>query len=162
MGPVDRLRVVIVDDDVEATRALRGVLARGVGVVHVAGEAADPRAGLRAVVEERPDVTLVAASMPALTISAILDRVPDARVLAVCGSGDREGLRRALRAGACGYVLRTAPVRDVVDGIRAAAERRALLSPRAPGTADPLALESLVNDARLQAAVFADDDPPAA
>lgn len=159
MGSEEAPRVVIVDGDPEATRAL--VRALQSGGIEVAGVAGDARAALRAVTRDGPDVILLAASMPPLAISAILDRAHGSRVLAVAGSGDRDGLDRALKAGACGYVLRTAPVRDLVDGIRAAAERRELRAPQALETRAQASRDLPAFDPRVQAAVFGDDDPAA-
>jgi DNA-binding NarL/FixJ family response regulator len=60
-----------------------------------------------------------------LTASAPLVRVVVLTVLA-----DERYVLDALLAGACGYVLKDAPITQIVEGIRAAARGESLISPR--------------------------------
>jgi two-component system, NarL family, response regulator LiaR len=124
--------VVVVDDHALYRRGLRRLLTEaGIDVV---GEAADGRAGVRAVAEHRPDVTLMDMNMPLLSgadaIAEIVSRDPDARVLVLSGTGEEHAMRDALLAGAQGFLLKTAPTRDIVAGIRAVHEGRSLISPQ--------------------------------
>src|SRR5689334_10643579 len=106
MGPNGPLRVAIVDRGPDAPQ-LRAALERG-GVL---------------VVDEDADVRLVA--LPAATFD------PTTRVLLLVNGDSLYRLDDALRTGACGFIRRTAPTRDVVDAIRAAAAGRALRAPLA-------------------------------
>jgi DNA-binding NarL/FixJ family response regulator len=118
MEPDRPPRVVIIDDREADRHDLRQVLERG-GIV-VAGT----RAALHAATG--PTVMLVA---PHAVASVVADA--SARVLVLAGGDPGYGLDDALRAGASGFVRRTAPARDLVDVVLAAADGRAL---RAPAT----------------------------
>ena len=57
-------------------------------------------------------------------------RSPASRVLVLSVSAQEEDVTEAVLSGACGYVLKEAPVEEVVAGIRAAADGQSLISPR--------------------------------
>ena len=88
-------------------------------LVAMAATAAEALSSFR---QHRPDVTLMdvrladASGIDALT--AILQEFPDARVIVLTTvEGDAE-IRRALRAGAAGYVLKSAPPSELIGAIR--------------------------------------------
>jgi DNA-binding NarL/FixJ family response regulator len=55
---------------------------------------------------------------------------PLARVLVLTIRTDDQSVIDALLAGACGYLLKDAPIDQIVEGIRAAARGESMLSPR--------------------------------
>ena len=62
-------------------------------------------------------------------LAAILQEFPDARVIVLTTvEGDAE-IRRALRAGAVGYVLKSAPPGDLLDAVRAVHGGRRAIPP---------------------------------
>jgi DNA-binding NarL/FixJ family response regulator len=72
--------------------------------------------------EHRPDITLMDLRLPGLSgidaLIAIRAEFPNARILILTTfDGDVE-VHRALQAGACGYLLKTAPPGEVIDAIR--------------------------------------------
>jgi DNA-binding NarL/FixJ family response regulator len=97
-------------------------------LVAVAATAHDAIVAFR---ERRPDVTLMDVRLAGTNgidaLAAILQEFPDARVIVLTTvEGDAE-IRRALRAGAVGYVLKTAPPEDLLDAVRTVhAGRRAI------------------------------------
>ena len=99
-------------------------------LVAMAATAADAMVAFR---QQRPDVTLMdvrlagANGIDALT--AILQEFPDARVIVLTTvEGDGE-IKRALRAGAAGYVLKSAPPGDLLDAIRSVHRGRRVIPP---------------------------------
>jgi DNA-binding NarL/FixJ family response regulator len=85
-------------------------------------EAGSGREALLSFREHRPDVTLMdlrLADMSGIdTVVAIRSEFPDARIIMLTTfEGDVE-IRRALEAGARGYMLKSMPAQDLVDGIR--------------------------------------------
>ena len=71
----------------------------------------------------RPDITLMDLQMPDLNgveaITVIRSEFPDARIIVLTTyTGDVQALR-ALKAGACGYILKRQVPRELLDGIRA-------------------------------------------
>jgi DNA-binding NarL/FixJ family response regulator len=72
--------------------------------------------------EHRPDVTLMDLRLPDVSgidaMIAIRAEFPDARVMMLTSFGGDVEIERALRAGARGYVLKSLPPRELADAIR--------------------------------------------
>jgi DNA-binding NarL/FixJ family response regulator len=81
----------------------------------------------------RPTVVLMDMRMPGINgIEAtrqILAKALDTKVVIVSAHEDEDYVREALAAGASGYILKTAPARELVEGIRAVAAGSLVLSP---------------------------------
>ncbi len=97
----------------------------------VVAEAGDGLEALDAAATHRPDVILMDLRMPNLDGIAAIERLPaDAKVLVLTTfSGDGQ-VYAALRAGASGYLLKTAPPEQLVTAVRTVAGGDALLDPR--------------------------------
>jgi DNA-binding NarL/FixJ family response regulator len=97
----------------------------------VVDEAADGHEALEEAAAHRPDVILMDLRMPNLDGIAAIERLPtDAKVLVLTTfSGDAQ-VYAALRAGASGYLLKTAPPEQLVAAVRTVAGGDALLDPR--------------------------------
>lgn len=113
----------------EALCALIG----GTADLVLVGRARDGREAVDAAVRLRPDVVLMDIRMPVVdgveATRLVLARVPAARVVVLTTFDCDEYVDRALRAGACGFVLKSAPVVDVVRAVRAAHVGDSVLSP---------------------------------
>jgi DNA-binding NarL/FixJ family response regulator len=134
-----RIRIVIADDQVLIRAALATLLANQPGFV-VVGQAGTGEEAVRLARELVPDVVLMDIRMPVLDGLAATRRiVADAatgraghpvRVIVLTTYDLDEYVYQALRAGACGFLLKHAPPEELLLGIRAAADGGALLSPR--------------------------------
>jgi DNA-binding NarL/FixJ family response regulator len=117
-------RVLLVDDHAIMRSALRQVLERagGIEVVGAAGSAED---AFRALPDLAPDVVVMDVRMPGLGgidgTLAVKELTPGTRVLVLSMLADEDTVRRAMAAGADGYVPKTATGDDLVDAIRAVA-----------------------------------------
>ena len=125
-------RVVIIDDHELFRGGLVQLLEeRGIVVVGESGLAVD---GIRLVGELHPDVALMDLSLPGMSGIAATQRLsasaPLVKVLVLTVSADEQSVTDALLAGACGYLLKDAPIDHVVEGIRAAARGESSISPR--------------------------------
>jgi DNA-binding NarL/FixJ family response regulator len=73
-------------------------------------------------------------SMPGMSgieaTQRLIAAAPLARVLVLTVFADDQHIIDALLAGACGYVLKDAPIEQIVEGIRAAEQGESLVSPR--------------------------------
>jgi DNA-binding NarL/FixJ family response regulator len=126
------LRVVIADDHPFYRDGLAKLL--GASGIHVAAQAANGEAAIRAVAETAPDVVVMDLNMPGMSgleaTRRLTEIAPHTRVLVLSVSAQEDDVTEAILAGASGYVLKESPVEEVVAGIQAAAAGQALISPR--------------------------------
>ncbi|MFS3128484.1 response regulator [Nocardioides sp. Bht2] len=121
---MESITVVVVDDHQIVRDGLVALLG-AIDGVEVVGTAADGRDAVHVVAETAPDVVVMDVSMPNLDgIEAtrfLLGRRPELRVLMLTMNEDDETVLAAIRAGACGYLLKGAGAAEVHHAIRTAA-----------------------------------------
>jgi DNA-binding NarL/FixJ family response regulator len=103
--------------------------------VETVGSAAGGEDAVSLCREARPDVLLLDLQMPTVDGVEVARRVaaesPDTRVVVFTSFSDREGILRALDAGAVGYLLKDAEPEEIHEAIRAASRGEAPITPRA-------------------------------
>ena len=128
------ISVVLVDDHDLFRSGLAAMLGRESDIL-VIGQASRGQAGVKLARELRPQVLLIDLSMPDLdgisTTRAIMEDMPGARVVLLSPVSEDGDVEAAVLAGACGFLLKDAPVRDVAEAVRAAAAGDSWLAPRA-------------------------------
>jgi DNA-binding NarL/FixJ family response regulator len=101
--------------------------------MEVVGEAADGREAIERAVELEPDVAVMDIAMPGLGgLEATLEirkRCPRTRILVLSQYDDREYVRRFLKAGVSGYVLKKSAGSDLVGAIRSVFRGGLVLDP---------------------------------
>ncbi len=127
------IRVLLADDERLVRVGFRMILKAEPGL-EVIGEAADGLEAIEAVAELQPDVVLMDIRMPKLDGLEATRRIlagpgPCPRVVVLTTFDLDEYVYEALRAGACGFLLKDAPEDQLVAAIRIAAEGGALFSP---------------------------------
>jgi DNA-binding NarL/FixJ family response regulator len=98
---------VLADDHAPARLGVR--LALEDGGFHVVAEAVDARSAVEAALEHRPDLCLLDVYMPGRGIAAaaeLAEALPEMPIVMLTVSDTSEDLFEALRAGACGYLLK--------------------------------------------------------
>ncbi len=115
------IRLVLADDQA----LVRGALAALLGLepdLQVVAEVGSGDAAVAAVLEHRPDVALLDVEMPGLggiaAAAQIRERSPQTRVLMVTTFGRPGYLKRALVAGASGFVVKETPAAQLADAVR--------------------------------------------
>ena len=115
------IRLLLADDQA----LVRGALSALLGLepdLEVVAEVGSGDAVVAAVLEHRPDVALLDVEMPGMdgiTATAEVRRAaPDTRVLIVTTFGRPGYLRRALQAGASGFVVKDTPAAQLADAVR--------------------------------------------
>ena len=129
-----KTRVLLADDHRMVRRGLRLVLDAEPDI-EVAAEADDGREALTLALAEEFDLAILDITMPRLTGLQAAKELgrhrPDVKVLILSMHDDEQYLFEALRAGASGYVLKSAADRDLVDACRAAMRGEPFLYPDA-------------------------------
>ncbi len=139
------LRVVIVDDHAVVRSGLRAELEQR--RCEVVAEAGDVAAALAAVERTRPDVLLLDVRIPGgggpAVLTSLATPVP---TLAVSASDERADVVATVTAGATGYLLKTSPVDELIDAVRATAAGQPVFSPELAGHLLDLDLADHVED----------------
>lgn len=129
---MDRVTVLLAEDHALVREGTREMLERDPGI-SVVGEAADGAAAVALAKELSPDVVLLDLGLPVLNgIEATrriraLQRAP--RVLMLSAYDDEDYVVAAVDAGANGYILKTAHMKDVIAAIHAVALGQVVLHP---------------------------------
>ncbi|BDG07390.1 response regulator [Anaeromyxobacter paludicola] len=129
---MSKIRVLIADDHAILREGVRALL-KAAADVEVVGEAADGLQAIEKCRELEPDVVLMDIAMPGLGgIEAALELKKTGsrtRVLVMSQYEDREYVRRMLKAGAAGYVLKKSAGAELANAIRAVARGGLVLDP---------------------------------
>ena len=121
MAEQDPIRVLCVDDHPLLREGI-AALVKSQRDMNLLAQVGSGREGLLSFREHRPDVTLMDLRLPDMSgidaMVAIRSEFPDARIIVLTTfEGDVE-MRRALEAGARGYMLKSMPPQDLIEGIR--------------------------------------------
>jgi DNA-binding NarL/FixJ family response regulator len=104
-----QVRIVLVDDHDLVRAGIRALFER-LTHVSVIGEARNGQEGLDLIGREHPDIAFVDISMPDLDGLSLIRRVsstePHVRVIVLSMYASESYVSEALRAGACGYLLK--------------------------------------------------------
>jgi len=127
------LRVVIVDDTPDLRDLLRMALESG--GFDVVAEAGDGAQAIEVAREYLPDVILLDLAMPVMdgleALPTLRELCPDAKIVVLSGFGAAQMTRRALAAGADGYLQKGVPLRTILDYVRDVTSDDAPHPPRA-------------------------------
>lgn len=118
------IRVLVVDDHTLFRRGLMALLATQTQL-HVVGEAGDAGTAERLAAQLQPHVILLDNHLPAVSgvqaLPALKAAAPQTQVLMLTMSDSEADLGAALRAGACGYLLKTTDNLELTQAIERAA-----------------------------------------
>ncbi|EID18074.1 response regulator transcription factor [Mycolicibacterium phlei] len=135
MGADGTPTVMVVDDHpIWRDAVARDLEAEGFTVVATADgvAAARRRAGV-----VHPDVVLMDMRLPdgdgAQATAEVLAVSPASRVLVLSASDERDDVLQAVKAGATGYLVKSASKQELTDAVRATAEGRAVFTPGLAG-----------------------------
>lgn len=127
-------RILIADDEPLVRQGLRFVLELDTSLSIVA-EAADGQETLTLARVHRPDLVLVDIRMPRLDGIEVVRRMAAdpalerTRALMLTTFAEDDLLLASVRAGACGYLLKSMSPEDIREAVRAAADGRTVLAP---------------------------------
>ena len=125
-------RVAVVEDHTILRDGLRRVLEAS-GEFEVVAECGDGREAVEAVLRAKPDVAIVDIWLPTLSGLEVTKRLheelPQCKVVILSQHDRSDFVEAALRDGAAGYVLKSAPATDLLAAVRAARAGKCFLSP---------------------------------
>ena len=120
-SPRRTIRLLLADDQALVRGALTALLNLEPDL-EVVSEVGTGDAVVAAVLEHRPDVALLDVEMPGLdgisATAAVRAAAPETKVLIVTTFGRPGYLRRALQAGASGFVVKDTPASQLADAVR--------------------------------------------
>lgn len=127
------IRIALVDDHDLLRAGVRAILEKD-PQFQIVGETGDGQDAIRMIGEWKPDVVLMDVHLPGgiggldATESIVKDH-PDVKVIILTQYDNREYIRRALRIGARGYLLKRSVAEELKDAIRAVHAGRRYLHP---------------------------------
>jgi DNA-binding NarL/FixJ family response regulator len=135
MTEPDGPRVMLVDDHPVWIEAMSGDLeAAGFRIVATAATGDE---ALRRARATRPDVLVMDLQIPApdgaTCTEILLHEFPDMHVLVISASGERDDVLRAIKAGAKGYLVKSATPEELLEGVRRTADGDAVFTPGLAG-----------------------------
>jgi DNA-binding NarL/FixJ family response regulator len=140
------VRLLIVDDHPVVRDGVRSMLSTD--EVEVVGEAGSGAEALERAAETTPDVVLLDMNLPDIDGLVVLQRLktaaPQIAVLVFSMHDDATLVRRAVDAGAAGYVLKGASRQELLSSVRAVCEGESVL--------DSTLLQAILADAAADAA----------
>lgn len=126
------IRVLIADDHTLVRDGVRALLATAEDI-EVVAEAADGREAVERARAAHPDVILIDIAMPGLggleAVPILKREMPQARVLILTQYDQADYVRRFLKLGVSGYVLKKAAGTELIAAIRAAHRGGLVLDP---------------------------------
>jgi DNA-binding NarL/FixJ family response regulator len=126
------IRVLLADDEAIVREGIRLIVESDEGI-EVVGEAGDGRAAVDAAVRLHPDVVLMDIRMPAMDGLEATRRLvaahASARVIVLTTFDNDEYVYDALKSGASGFMLKSAPRDQLISAVRVAARGEELLAP---------------------------------
>jgi DNA-binding NarL/FixJ family response regulator len=128
--PLEQIRVVIADDHPVARQGLSAILG-SLDDVKVVAEAVDGEEACQLYYQYSPDVLIVDLRMPKKDGLQVVDELmsggpPKPRIIVITTYEDEEDIRRAVKAGAKGYLVKVADGEQIEEAVRAVAAGRSL------------------------------------
>jgi len=131
---VEKLRLLIVDDQVLFLESLSTFLRSYAEDIEVAGVARNGREALEKAAALRPDIVLMDVHMPVMdgveATRRLLEAHPGVRILILSTYDEDEYVRNALKVGAAGYLLKDISPTELIASIRALKGGAVQISPQ--------------------------------
>jgi DNA-binding NarL/FixJ family response regulator len=132
----EKIRVLLADDHPMWRDGVRADL-ESASAAEVVGEAADGGEAIEMARETMPEVILMDLQMPTVSgvdaIRAIVQDLPHVRILVLSASGEEADVLEAVKAGASGYLLKSASSAELIDAIRRVRSGEPVFTPSLAG-----------------------------
>jgi len=129
---MEKIRILLVDDHTILREGIRSLL-EGQADFEVVAEAGNGRQAVELAQQLKPDVVLMDIAMPLLNGLEATEQIRRNRrcsnVLILTQHENEDYIRRALAAGAAGYLLKDSDAEELISAIRAVHRGESILSP---------------------------------
>ncbi len=130
---MDRIRVVLADDQILFVESLKNVLETRTKDIKVIGIAYDGEEAIKIIENQKPDIILMDVRMPNINgveaTKIIHKNHPGIGIIMLTTFNDDEYIHEALSNGAMGYLLKNIPPIELISSIRAVRSGSILISP---------------------------------
>jgi len=130
--PAERITVLLADDHAVVRKGIRDFLEED-AAIGVVAEASDGAEAWRLLAHLRPQVAVLDIRMPEMTGIELTRRIkatyPEIKVLILTAYDEEPYVLALLRAGANGYVLKTAQSSDLLRAVKQVAAGKSVLDP---------------------------------
>jgi DNA-binding NarL/FixJ family response regulator len=134
MTDASPIRILVVDDHPVVRQGVAGLVG-GQPDMSIVGQASNGREAIQQFRAHHPDITLMDLQMPEMNgldaLMAIHNESPEARIIMLTTYAGDAQVMRAIKAGAQGYLLKSALHRELLDTIRAVHAGKKVLSAEA-------------------------------
>jgi DNA-binding NarL/FixJ family response regulator len=131
---MDKIRLLIVDDQVLFLESLSTFLRNYAEDIEVVGLARNGREALEKAAALRPDIVLMDVHMPVMdgveATGRLIEDQPGVRILILSTYDEDEYVRKALKLGAAGYLLKDISPTELIASIRALKGGAVQISPQ--------------------------------
>ena len=128
----DAIRILIADDHPIVRKGLRQVIEEESDLT-VVGDAEDGQTGLSLIQKLQPHVAILDLDMPRLDGFAAAAEVRKSglpvKIIFLTIHSEADLLHRAMSLGACGYIVKESALVDIVNGVRSVVAGRPFVSP---------------------------------
>lgn len=133
-------KIFLVEDN-SALREIMVLTLDAMSEIDLCGFSGDAEDALAKLASLEPDLILVDGSLPGMSGMELVVRLketrPEIRCLLFTGRNDARLAREALRAGACGYLVKGGPPDELLDAVRASLNGETFVSASVRGWESP-------------------------
>ncbi|ANS76563.1 LuxR family transcriptional regulator [Paenibacillus yonginensis] len=131
------IRIVLAEDQLLIRESLRFILNHQEDM-EVVGEAGDGEEAVEVAQKTRPDLMLMDVQMPKATgleaTVQIVKQLPGVKIVLLTTFDIQDYVFDGIRAGACGYLLKDTPTKELLSSIRAISAGAALFNSKQAGS----------------------------
>jgi DNA-binding NarL/FixJ family response regulator len=133
MTKLEPMRLLVADDHPAVREGLISLINRQ-SDMRVVAEAASGTEAVEKFLAVRPDIGILDLRMPDMdgvdAVAAICEREPKARLVVLTSYGTEEDIYRVLRAGAQGYLMKTASREELIECLHAVGSGKSWIPPQ--------------------------------
>lgn len=131
---MQKIKVLVADDHPVFLEGLCSILTLRDSEIELVSSVSDGREAVEEVKKLTPDVVLLDIKMPVMNgveaARIIKESTPETKIIMLTNFEDRDLITAALKVGANGYILKDAPILQIIQSIRTVFQGNVLISPK--------------------------------